>query len=33
MDIMIYTRLDDVKIAFFDSGIPDRVSVPKVTEL
>ena len=21
MDIMIYTRLDDIKIAFFDSGI------------
>ena len=33
MDIMIYTRLDDIKIAFGDSGIPDRVSVPKVTEL
>lgn len=33
MDIMIYTRLDDIKIAFCDSGIPDLVSVPKVTEL
>lgn len=33
MDIMIYTRLDDIKIEFCDSGIPDRVSVPKVTEL
>lgn len=33
MDIMIYTRLDDVKIAFCDSGIPELVNFPKVTEL